>query len=381
MIKKVTLLVFAMFAMCWQIAISQTANFTIDQGNNICVNECITITDNSTSPVNITNWSWSITSTNVNIPVIPNPMDQDPGTICFSEPGTFLIDLTITDANGDVANANVQLAVVVCSGSIAAGFISKSTVCEDECITMIDTSQGTPVSWEWTVSPLTAVFPGTSNEQNPTFCFLNATTTDPIEVELTVTNADGKFSKFTKQVNVVPNPTVAAKVGTNATASKDTIIELGNPAVLSAVSTGASKYSWEPDVTVTNPKVLTTFAYPDETTDYVIRVEDGNGCFAKDTVRVYLNFIPNIGVPTAFSPNGDGKNDLLAVNGLALTKCIFKVYNRYGIQVFESTVQKNGWDGNYKGKPENPGVFHWTLDYEFNTGKSGILSGNTTLVR
>lgn len=381
MLKKLTLLGFAMFAMCWQIALSQTANFTIDQGNTICVNECITITDLSTSPVNITNWDWVITSTCPSIPVIPNPAGQDPGTICFSEPCTYLIELSITDANGNVANANVQLNVVVCPGSLSAGFSSKSTVCENECMTMTDTTQGTPTSWQWDVTPVTATIPGSSTDQHPTFCFLNATTNDPVEVELTVTNADGKISKFTKQIDVAANPTVIATIGTGGSATKDTIIELGYPAILHATAMGASKYLWEPSSSVTNPKALSTFAYPDLTTEYIVTARDGNGCFAKDTVKVFLNFIPQIGVPTAFTPNGDGKNDLLAVNGLALTTCIFKVYNRYGIQVFESTVQKNGWDGNFKGKPEDPGVFHWTLEYVFNTGKRGVLSGNTTLVR
>ncbi|MDX1349431.1 MAG: gliding motility-associated C-terminal domain-containing protein [Putridiphycobacter sp.] len=376
MIRKITLLGLTMFAICWQTAISQTANFSIDQGTNVCVNECITITDLSTAPGNIDNYSWSISSTNPNVPVLPNPndpdpTDQDPLAICFSEAGSYLISLQITDDVGNVANANVQVEVVVCPGSLAAGFISKSTVCLNECVTMIDTSVGVPTSYTWTALPAGSAVTSTPDIADPTFCFLDASV--PVEISLTVTNADGKISKFTKQIDVVTNPTVAANL--------DTIVELGNPAIISAFATGATKYRWEPSTSVVNPKVLTTFAYPEETTDYVITVEDGNGCTASDTVKVYLNFVPQIGVPTAFSPNGDGKNDLLVVKGLALSKCIFKVYNRYGIQVFESDTQKNGWDGNYKGKPMDPGVFHWTLEYEFNTGKSGILSGNTTLVR
>jgi gliding motility-associated-like protein len=96
---------------------------------------------------------------------------------------------------------------------------------------------------------------------------------------------------------------------------------------------------------------------------------------------VYLNFKPKIGIPSAFSPNGDGNNDVLAVEGQALDVCNLKVYNRYGIQIFESSNQKNGWDGNSKGRRESPGVYYWTLEYEFNTGKNGTLSGNTTLIR
>lgn len=374
MIRKIVLLGLSFFAMCWQLAFSQQANFTIDQGNNICVNECITITDISTSPVNIVTWTWSIQSTSLDIPTIPNPNSQDPGTICFGSPGVYTIFLAIVDANNNNNQANTSLTVVSCPGSISAGFIVQETACVNECITVTDTSEGTPVSWNWVldVTPVSAAFIVNPTEQNAEICFLE-TTANPIGIELTVANADGKISKFTKQITVVPNPTVFV--------SSDTIVDLGDPAILGAISTGASSYQWSPDVTLTNPKGLTTFAYPIETTSYVIRAEDGNGCFAEDTVKVYLNFLPQIGVPTAFSPNADGKNDLLVVEGLALDICIFKIYNRYGKQVFESTVQKNGWDGNYKGKAEGPGVFYWTLEYEFNTGQAGTLSGNTTLVR
>ncbi|MFK8044488.1 MAG: gliding motility-associated C-terminal domain-containing protein [Crocinitomicaceae bacterium] len=387
MLKRIALLGLAMIAINLQVALSQNASFTIDQGTTICVNECITITDNSTSTVNINAWAWSITGP-IPIPSIPDPGAQDPTpeingnqtAICFSETGTYLIELQITDANGNVANANTQVNVVVCPGSINAGFIGPSSVCLGDCIALRDTSEGVPVNWQWDINALAGVnavfLPDgltQSNLQNPEICFYSITGTDPITIELTVTNADGKVSKATKQVNVVEIPTV--------TASLDTIVELGNPAIIGATQTGASKFRWEPSETVVNPKSLTTFAYPVETTDYVITVEDGNGCAASDTVKIYLNFIPNIGVPSAFSPNGDGKNDLLVVKGLGLTKCIFKVHNRYGIGIYESTVQKNGWDGNIKGKPATPGVYYWTLEYEFISGKSGTLSGNTTLVR
>lgn len=373
MTKRFTLLGLAFMAICCQLGFSQAnADFTINQGNSICAGECITITNNSTSAVNITDYSWTILGTPT--PMIPSPNGENPDTICFNDVGTFLIELRIEDQNGNISNANVQLEVISCPGSLAAGFTTKSTVCLDECVVMRDTSVGMPGTWLWTFDPPNSVSPTFSTDQNPEICFVSTNGGDPITVSLTVRNQDGtKFSKTTKQIVVVENPTV--------TAVKDTIVELGNPVLLDADAVGASRYSWEPSGTVVRPNLRNSFAYPVETTDYIIRAEDGNGCFAEDTVKVYLNFLPNIGVPTAFSPNGDGQNDLLVVKGLGLTKCIFKVYNRYGIQIFESTEQKNGWDGNYRGKMQDPGVFHWTLEYEFNTGNFGILSGNTTLVR
>ncbi len=275
--------------------------------------------------------------------------------------------------NDDIYSANGIMTLNANNNdpNLVAGFISKPVICEQECITMTDTTFGTPVTWQWAITPVNAAIPSMSNLQNPEFCFINAS--NNVSVQLTVTNADGSFSQATQILNVVNNPTVIAP--------KDTVIDLGEPAILNVTSIGATYFSWEPSESLTRPSSSSTFAYPEETTNYFIKVEDSNGCFAKDSVTVYLNFSPQIGVPTAFSPNGDGKNDILVVEGLALDVAIFKIYNRYGIQIFESTNQKNGWDGNYKGRPESPGVYYWTLDYEFNTGQKGKLSGNTTLIR
>ncbi|MFK8036743.1 MAG: gliding motility-associated C-terminal domain-containing protein [Crocinitomicaceae bacterium] len=376
MLRKITLIGLSFFSLCWQMAFSQQANFIIDQGNSICVNECITVSDLSMSPVNITNWVWSITSTVLDIPSIPNPNNQVPGDICFTSPGVFNIQLNITDVNGNVSNANVQLTVVSCPGSISAGFTIQETVCVGDCIIANDTSQGSPQAWNWSLNvlPVNAAYIVNSVDQNPTICF-TSTTAAPIGIELKVTDVNGKVSKFTKQITVIDVPTVVASI--------DTIVELGDPAFLSATATSPTKlnYQWEPSQTATNPRGLTTNVYPIETTSYSIKVENSYGCSAEDSVIVYLNFQPKIGVSSAFSPNGDGKNDLLLVEGLALEVCIFKVYNRWGDKIFESTVQKNGWDGNYKGKAESPGVYYWTLEYGFNNGQEGTLSGNTTLIR
>jgi len=59
----------------------------------------------------------------------------------------------------------------------------------------------------------------------------------------------------------------------------------------------------------------------------------------------------------------------------------FTVYNRYGQLVFQTDNQNNGWDGSFNGKPENPGVFVWTLEYTFLSYTTGSQKGNTTLIR
>ena len=87
------------------------------------------------------------------------------------------------------------------------------------------------------------------------------------------------------------------------------------------------------------------------------------------------------GVPDAFSPNGDGENDVLKVLGNGFSEIEFYVYNRQGAIVFQSGSQKDGWDGTYKGKNSAPGVYVYFAKITYESGYQEILKGDVTLVR
>jgi len=99
------------------------------------------------------------------------------------------------------------------------------------------------------------------------------------------------------------------------------------------------------------------------------------------TVDVVEELESVIGIPTAFSPNNDTHNDVLYVRGSGITSFTLLIYNRYGEKVFETSDISEGWDGSYKGKPENIGVFAYYLEYEYANGDKGTLKGNITLVK
>lgn len=86
-------------------------------------------------------------------------------------------------------------------------------------------------------------------------------------------------------------------------------------------------------------------------------------------------------VPSAFSPNGDGRNDTLKVYGNCIIQMELKIYDRWGEQVFESNEQAIGWDGNFRGKPFNTDVFVYYLKAEEKDGSVVKLKGNVTLMR
>ena len=153
-------------------------------------------------------------------------------------------------------------------------------------------------------------------------------------------------------------------------------------AELLSTGSGPGTYLWTPPSgDIDCDTCSSTFARPEVNTTFTVTFSDVNGCKAQDTVMILVNFIEGIGVPQAFSPNGDGNNDILFVKGFGIVSMNFAIYNQYGQQVFESSDQNIGWDGKFRTRDENPGVFVWVLEYTLINGNGGILKGNTTLIR
>lgn len=121
------------------------------------------------------------------------------------------------------------------------------------------------------------------------------------------------------------------------------------------------------------------------TTSYIVQytVTDKFGCesTAQKTVRVYSSCY--LAVPNAFTPNGDGKNDLLyPLNAIKADKLLFKVYNRWGQLIFQTNNWKQGWNGTYKGIQQPNGVYVWFLSYVDRDSKQARqMKGTAALIR
>jgi gliding motility-associated-like protein len=120
---------------------------------------------------------------------------------------------------------------------------------------------------------------------------------------------------------------------------------------------------------------------------FTVDVSDSAGCRAEDQVRIQVLKPRKVFVPTGFSPNGDGNNDLLLLHGQSNTRVLsFALYDRWGEQVYQGrdfllNDPAQGWDGQFQGKPCDPGVFVWVLEVEYSDGVKDLYKGNTTLVR
>ncbi len=163
-------------------------------------------------------------------------------------------------------------------------------------------------------------------------------------------------------------------------AGNDTIAMIGVPHQLKA--SGAQNYGWSPAATLNNPMSATPMATIFQDTKFIVTGTDIAGCPATDTLLVRVFQGTTYYLPNAFSPNGDGLNDVFKpVPANIESLDLFRVYNRYGHLLFETTKWLQGWDGTYKGIKQPVGNYVWVLKATARTGKKIEMKGNVVLVR
>ena len=144
-------------------------------------------------------------------------------------------------------------------------------------------------------------------------------------------------------------------------------------------------YQWMPDDDLTNPHSPNTTVVPEESATYTITVTDTFGCTRSDTVFLKVNPVvcgtPFVFIPNSFTPNGDGMNDILYVRSDILDEMYFVVYNRWGEKLFETVQQEIGWDGTFKKKDCQTGVYDYYFKGKCKDGDELELKGNVTLIR
>ncbi|MDR1758697.1 MAG: gliding motility-associated C-terminal domain-containing protein [Bacteroidales bacterium] len=169
--------------------------------------------------------------------------------------------------------------------------------------------------------------------------------------------------------------------------SSQQVIEEGDTVTLFATTYSRPDYhyTWEPNHHVFYPYLPITPATPDESTIFTITITEPLGCTRSDTVLIkvlpVLCEYPYIFLPNAFTPNEDGKNDILLVRGTNILKIHLLIYDRWGECMFESHSREIGWDGTYKGHPCQPGVYDYYLEVTCKQEQKLIRKGNVTLIR
>lgn len=163
-------------------------------------------------------------------------------------------------------------------------------------------------------------------------------------------------------------------------------IHPGHSSQLNAVLPDALSFVWSPATGLSDPGIANPLATPDETTTYTVKSLLPNGCekTASVTVRVVPLpcMEPYVFFPNAFSPNGDGENDVLQLEMASPPESVYwAIYDRWGMRIFETTDFHAAWDGTFQGKAQPAETYGFVLRVTCADGNNLFRKGNITLLR
>ena len=167
----------------------------------------------------------------------------------------------------------------------------------------------------------------------------------------------------------------------------DIVLPAGQGITLNPRVTGdIYSYSWSPGIGLSDSTVADPVASPAKTTIYTLTIQTTQGCIASGTEKVEV--FGKLRIPNAFTPNGDGRNDIFYVLGGPAGSTIkdFSVYDRWGQKIFQvhdvlPADPAFGWNGMYNGAPAPPGTYVYSLVMRFADGTHQVLQGTVLLVR
>ena len=333
-----------------------TAAFTYSINN--CGNT-VTFKDSSYTVVNSWHWNFGDGSTDS----IRNPAHS------YTQTGSY----TVTLVANNQFNCPDSVKKVLNLHGFSPISISKSVlICNGKQVQLNATGG---ISYTWTP-------PYNLNDANIANPIATPTATTHYTLYLTQQDSAGDICTSILHTNItIPYYSSSALT---VYASPDTIID-GNSSQLSTSLT-SGYIVWSPDYNLSNDSILNPLAYPHHTTTYNAYYIDEHGCkFPLNSVTIYVLDAncneKTVFVPNTFTPNGDGRNDVLYARSAFVTDIYFTVYDRWGQQVFATNDINIGWDGIFNNKPCNPDVFGYYITFTCNDGKKSFKKGNVTLIR
>lgn len=274
--------------------------------------------------------------------------------------------VTVTDANGCYGVAQFTL---IDPPLLISNAYAHMTPCADVCLGRgyANPSGGTPpYSYQWN-DPM-------SQQSNP------ATNLCPGTYHVTITDSRGCV---TNDQVLVEDSAIYVQVA--ITAARDTLYEGQSVQLVATWLGNGYSYKWTPTKWLNNPNIFNPIATPYGTVVYKVTVQDIYGCTWTDSILLTVLEVfceeTFIFVPNAFTPNGDGVNDILYLYTLYADDVYLAIFNRWGEKVFETKNRTVGWDGTYKGREVDPGVFDYYLEVRCYNQKVFKKKGNITLIR
>lgn len=261
----------------------------------------------------------------------------------------------------DSANIRVQ----VFKGNV---FPASILICEEESALL---TAGGGISYDWTAPIYNGDDPGIeSNKHYKTFIY-------PAVGEH-VYNV--KITNDRNCVDEIQIPVVVKEKPIITVSPKDTLINVGDAIILKGI--GGKDYSWQPNVAINTPEGEQVLVRPMKDMQYIVVGRNEYGCPNYDTANIKIDFTSRTFIPNAFSPNGDGLNDIFKIQNVRYERLIiFNVYNRLGNLVFSTQDVNKGWDGTFKGEAAPQDVYYYMIQLGYGNNESKTFKGDVTLLR
>lgn len=328
-----------------------TSLLTMDAGPGdiICISNSSILQSSATGA---SSYSWT-PAAYLNNPTILNPVATPPVTTTFY--------FTATNAAGCSQTDSVKIEVRSANGFSVNPPID---ICKNLTV-QLNASGGDIYSWSPTGSLNNAAIP------NPV---ASPTNTTPYTVNILDTLC-GFSTNLSTTVTILPLP--------NVRAAKTNDIDCSTPqSLLSA--TGATQYNWSPSGSLNNPNTANPIATATATTQYNVTGTDLSGCINFDSITVKVTKTNDGGylMPTAFTPNNDGKNDCFGIKYWGtILQLQFSIYNRWGERIFYTTNPNGCWEGKINGVDQDPNVFVYMIKAKTTCQPEVFRKGTFILIR
>lgn len=302
--------------------------------------------------------------------IISNGTGQGPYNIIFSDTGNYSISLAVTQV---FCTSDTQTISIHVNPTPVADFTAAPLFACDNLTTVFANSSSGATNYQWNFGD-----GETDTIASPSHNY----TVGLFDVTLTAINQFGCTDSQTipSYINVQPTPVA------QFTSSPLAGLELAlyeNDFTFENISLNGTSYQWtfgDGDSSgIMNPNHI----YKDTGTFFVTLIAYNNvGCYDSISQGPYL-IVPGafIFIPNAFTPNGDGKNEVFRIFGHTIASTALQIFNRWGELIYLGDGYQQGWDGTYKGKPENTGVYVYRAVITKNSGLTVTLQGDLTLIR
>ncbi|MFH1321901.1 MAG: PKD domain-containing protein [Bacteroidota bacterium] len=351
------------------------AGFTF---TNACFPDPIVFIDTSTisssiSPHWIVSWTWDFgDSTSDTI--------QDPPPHYYSSAGINIITLIVVSEKGCIDSVSMPAPL---HPKPSADFIFEN-ICEVDSMNFTDLSSvispDSIISWTWYFGD-----GNSSSIQSPSHSY---STYGFYPVDLIVSTNQGCLDTISKVTTVSPSPDARFSVDNNIVSTDENINFTDQSTGSSALPDTIQLDSWQWDFYYpaygsadSTSAIQNPYNNYSDTGMFIVQLIVMNEYLCTDTIYDSILVHLNPLVPSGFSPDGNGKNDILYIEGGPYAELDFIIYNEWGEKIFVSKKQENGWDGTYKGKPQPIGVYVYTVIAKAIDGKEYKLWGDVTLLR